>query len=39
MGYEYKNGKYVFCKDGVYFAMTEEQVRKMQALCQQILGK
>jgi len=30
--YEIKKGKYVFCKDGVYFSLTIEQMKEMKKL-------
>jgi hypothetical protein len=39
MKYSLKNEKYVFCKEGVYFAMTTEQVVEMKALCEEILNE
>ena len=29
---EFKNGKYVFCKEGTYFALTEMQVYELLSL-------
>jgi len=37
LGYEFKKGKYVFCKDGVYFALNINQIRRMRTLCRQII--
>ena len=39
LSYEEKNGKYIFSKEGVYFSLTEEQVKDMQTLCEWILDK
>jgi len=38
MSYEFKNGKYIFNRDGVYFALTAKQVAEMKALCIFILA-
>lgn len=37
MRYTEKNGKYIFEQDGVFFAMTLEQVREMGRHCEVIL--
>ena len=39
MKYSLKNNKYVFSKEGVYFAMTKEQVMEMKGLCEEILNE
>ena len=39
MKYREKNGKYIVEKDGVYFSMTDAQVREMRDLCNGILGE
>ena len=36
MNYEKKNGKYIFEKDGVFFALTPEQCEEMTALLVEI---
>jgi len=38
MTYREKNGRYIFEKDGVFFAMTKDQLREMRRLCSEILG-
>lgn len=38
MKYALKNNKYVFCKEGVYFALTKEQVAEMRDSCEEILN-
>lgn len=37
MTYTKKGDKYIFCKDGVYFSMTLEQVSDMCVLCEKIV--
>ena len=37
--YKAQNGKYIFQKEGVYFAITKEQVAEMNSICLEILGK
>lgn len=39
MDYIFKNGKYIFDKNGVYFALTEDQVKDMRNTCEDILGE
>ena len=39
MKYREKNGKWIFEKDGVFFALTKEQVVMMRNLCNVILGE
>jgi hypothetical protein len=39
MTYEFKNGKYVICKDGVYFALTKDQVKELISLLHEINEK
>jgi hypothetical protein len=38
INYKEQNGKYIFHKEGVYFAMTKEQVAEFNTLCLEILG-
>ena len=38
VSYIERNGKYVFCKEGVYFAATLEQVKELYEACQLILS-
>ena len=35
--YEIKKGKYVFCKDGVYFSLTLKQMSEMQDILNVIM--
>ena len=35
--YREKNDKYILCKDGVYFALTPEQVIELKAVVQDII--
>lgn len=39
MKYRRKHGKYIFEKEGVYYAMTRDQVSEMADLCGEILGE
>jgi len=36
--YEKRKGKYVFCKDGVYYSMTLAQVHEMASLSDEIFN-
>jgi hypothetical protein len=35
--FQYKNGKWIFCRDGVYFAIKPSQVEEMYVLLESIL--
>lgn len=35
--YIYNGGRYIFCKDGVHFACSLEQVRELKQWCEEIL--
>ena len=37
MNCQFKNGKYIFEKNGVYFSATKEQVGELSDICNQIL--
>jgi len=39
ISYIYKNGKYIFCKDDIYFALSTEQMRELTGLFNDILIK
>lgn len=39
MNCEKRGGKWVFCKDGVHFALTLDQVKEMNKLTGEILGE
>jgi len=36
INYTYKKGKYIFCRDGVYFALTLEEIYDMLGILSQI---
>lgn len=39
IGVNKKDGKYIFSKAGVYFSVTESQLRELKALADEILGE
>jgi len=39
MDYRIKDGKYIFCKDGVYLSLTVRQVVEMADLLEEIIKK
>ena len=39
MNYKYKNGKYIICKDGIYFSLAPDQVTELADILKVIVAK